>query len=442
MPDQLSSPFVKASPTKRFFIAVLIKDIQFMDAIVELIDNSVDAARSHRLTGDLSGLSIDVDFDADKLVIRDNAGGMPIAQAINYAFRFGRSDDAPSTPGSVGEFGVGMKRALFKVGRNFMVRSTTVDETFLVSVDVNEWQSEEESPGEWTFPMPESGANFNSLPVGTEITVTNLYDYAKDQISSTSFGTRLSGMVREKHAVALTEGLNITIGTNSLQAQAARLSQSTQIRPLKISKRLPIEGAEVDVTIIAGIAERKLEDTGWYIFCNDRMIERAEQSEKTGWQTALVEGERKAPKAHWQFAHFRGYVLFRSNKASVLPWNTTKTGLNVEAPAFRQVRADMNAAMREVIDFLNLRENEGNDGPMDLAIKGAPLVALSQLPDNPRFTYTATTSGTPKPSTVRISFECDPNLYEAVRAELRVKSKTEVGRGVFDYYVQAEGIDG
>jgi hypothetical protein len=221
---------VRASPTKRFFIAVLIKDIQFIDAIVELVDNSVDAARASG--GDLSKIHISIDYSGSHFAITDNAGGMSIETAKYYAFRFGKRDGAPSIPGAVGEFGVGMKRALFKIGGHFTVESSTSTDHFLVSVDVEKWHSEPDLPGDWTFPMQESGPNPSPHTTGTTIKVTDLFDYAKDELSSLSFGSKLMSLLREAHSTALTAGLQISVGTTSLQAQIETLLQSAEMSPL------------------------------------------------------------------------------------------------------------------------------------------------------------------------------------------------------------------
>ena len=81
---------VKASPTKEFFVNMLVRDILLKQAIIELIDNSIDGARSMREENQYFGLKISVTFDKDKFVIEDNCGGIPVDIAANYAFRFGR----------------------------------------------------------------------------------------------------------------------------------------------------------------------------------------------------------------------------------------------------------------------------------------------------------------------------------------------------------------
>jgi len=438
VPPQLNT--VNASPTKTFFIGVLIKDIQFIDAIVELVDNSVDAARVSGIA--LADVHIAIEFGPEHFSIGDNACGIGISVARNYAFRFGRPDGAPSTPGSVGEFGVGMKRALFKIGREFSITSKTSTDFFSMTVNVEKWQRQPELTSDWTFPMQESGQNTDPKDTGTRIVVTDLFDYAKDELTNTSFGSRLMTLLREAHSTALAEGLQISVGTTSLQAQVEKLLQSPQMTPLSSTQELEIDGKKVTVTIIAGIGERVLANAGWYIYCNGRQIERAEQTERTGWQSALVEGEKKSPKVHWQFARFRGYVLFESTHPSVLPWNTTKTGLDVEAPAYRRIRTDMATAMREVITFLNLLDAEGEGGTISATISHAAAVPLMNLEKSSTFVYKPPTVPVFQPRMTKISFDVDPDDYELVKKHMGAKNKTELGETLFSYYVESEGLDG
>ena len=44
----MSAKVVKANPTKEFFVNMLIRDILLKQAIIELIDNSIDGARTIR----------------------------------------------------------------------------------------------------------------------------------------------------------------------------------------------------------------------------------------------------------------------------------------------------------------------------------------------------------------------------------------------------------
>src|SRR5579863_6903185 len=124
-PSSTTSPnTVSAAPTKRFFISVLIKDIDFIDALIELIDNSVDAIMARFGEEQLRKGYIRVEYTTSRVSVSDNGIGMSVQQARESAFRFGRPATAKVVPGSVGAFGVGMKRALFKIGKQFTVDST------------------------------------------------------------------------------------------------------------------------------------------------------------------------------------------------------------------------------------------------------------------------------------------------------------------------------
>ena len=128
---------VKANPTKEFFVNMLVRDILLKQAIIELIDNSIDGARKIKDNNDFEGLSIEVNFNNEKFSIKDNCGGIPLDVAENYAFRFGRPrtkkvEEAETT----GIFGIGMKRALFKLGNFFTINSKTKTTEFEIELDV------------------------------------------------------------------------------------------------------------------------------------------------------------------------------------------------------------------------------------------------------------------------------------------------------------------
>lgn len=117
MPEQtIDKKRINASPTKEFFVYMLIRDIPLSRAILDLVDNSVDGARRLHSDGDFQDLWVRVELNSTHFRIADNCGGIPVEIARNYAFRFGRPSGAPPTPHSVGQFGVGMKRTFFKLG--------------------------------------------------------------------------------------------------------------------------------------------------------------------------------------------------------------------------------------------------------------------------------------------------------------------------------------
>ena len=120
-------PHIDAMPTKAFFVDMLVKDIALERAVLDLVDNCIDGAKRLRPQSDpdFSGLTVTIRMTDQRFEITDNCGGFDSDMAATYAFRFGRPRDAHNTDFSAGQFGVGMKRALFKFGRYFEVHSST-----------------------------------------------------------------------------------------------------------------------------------------------------------------------------------------------------------------------------------------------------------------------------------------------------------------------------
>jgi hypothetical protein len=90
--EELGENEIDAAPTKSFFIDMLTRDIPLDQAILDLIDNSVDGAKSLKaLNGrSFADLWVKLEFDKDKFVISDNCGGFSKNAARKYAFKFGR----------------------------------------------------------------------------------------------------------------------------------------------------------------------------------------------------------------------------------------------------------------------------------------------------------------------------------------------------------------
>src|SRR5689334_19115441 len=97
---------IEASPTKDFFISMLVKDIELIPAISDLVDNAVDGAKRESQDS-FDGYSVRIDLDSQQFRISDNCGGISVEIAQKYAFRFGRPEQMTPTPRSVGQFGVG-----------------------------------------------------------------------------------------------------------------------------------------------------------------------------------------------------------------------------------------------------------------------------------------------------------------------------------------------
>ena len=180
-----------ANPTKAFFVRMITRDITLEDCIFDLIDNSIDGA--WELAGgrpmslaedtDLSEYKISIEIKPDRFSIHDNCGGISLDDAANYAFTFGRKEDAETENFSIGVYGIGMKRAVFKIGSRINIRSTFIDQddllSFRVPVEVDAWLAA--GDGNWDFDIEEAE---NLEAPGVKIDVTNLNEAAAQSFDS------------------------------------------------------------------------------------------------------------------------------------------------------------------------------------------------------------------------------------------------------------------
>jgi len=437
---------IKASPTKNFFISMLIRDLTLRDAIGDLVDNSVDGARTLYPESNYSGLEVKIEASKDKFVIEDNCGGISVNTAREYAFRFGRPDDVPPTPGSIGQFGIGMKRALFKLGTNFTIESIASTSRFSMEVDVNSWATDKDN---WDFQFKSYHENLEEIPIdqrGTRIEVTNLRQDVIDQFSNSNFIKRLFSEIELENLYNIFKGLKISINGAKLKARNLELIKSNDIKTGYWHYYFG-EEKKMTVEVYAGVAEPILEQGGWYIFCNDRLVVGPEQTEITGWTGGRTSDG--GPKYHGQFNRFRGYVFFKAERASSLPWNTTKNNMDLDSPDFIFVRQQMIQMMKPVISFLNrMKEERENDNPseerplekiMEQAI-AIPLSAISKTEDTAAtFTFPALPPvRRQKSDENKIVYLKPKAIVEKVKKALGVTNLKEVGERTFDYYYEME----
>jgi hypothetical protein len=444
---------IDASPTKEFFIYMLTRDIPLTRAILDLVDNSLDGARRMRADGGFDGLWVRVELDKNHFKIADNCGGIPVDIARHYAFRFGRSKDAPLTPGSVGQFGVGMKRTFFKLGRHFQVYSVTSSSRFDMDIDVEQWMAvdEPEKADQWHFSFQNIEENLDAVPadeIGTRIEITQLYDTVAESFGLENFLTRLKQEMALAHTLSMDRGLAITVNTIPLRHEPQRLFVSDRLRPAFVEKSYPRElldgkpGATVTVKLYAGVAERSLHDGGWYVFCNGRMVIRADQTPTTIWGQA--HGMRQY---HPDFAYFRGYSYFDSDDAGLLPWTTTKTGVDIDSVVYKSAQQEMIEMSKPVLTFLTnlakeraaIENGDSTDNTLDEAIQSAEPRRTDTLAVVPTFVAPLPRPRPPGPRMQKIQYSKPLTEVEKAKELLKVNTFTAVGEKTFEYFMEYEG---
>lgn len=427
-----------ASPTKAFFVEIITKDIQLDEAIQDLVDNCIDGAKRLRPgeNPDFSNLYVAIDVSGDRFVIRDNCGGIPLDIARKYAFKFGRARGFAPTTRSVGQFGIGMKRALFKMGKHFVVRSTEPGWAYQIDVDVDTWTQDDIN---WDFDIGNlTPGPFEEGDTGTELEVGPLQEAVAETLSQAVFLADLRQDIRIRQQQPMRWGLQITLNGEAIIPSEIQLKQGDVVKPAFRRYVDDLGGTAALVTrLYAGVGDSSRAHAGWYIFCNGRCVLEADQSRTTGWSDISDAGVGM-PKYHGQFARFRGYAFLDSDDASILPWNTTKTGLDPETDAYRRLRGRLIEIARPVIDFLNALDAETDyEEPEKVLTQGltrSPSIALERLVPRDVFIYQAPPPRGPAMGT--ISYKKSRAEIDALRERLDVASLRGVGERTFEFTYQ------
>jgi hypothetical protein len=168
---------VEAKPVKSFFVDMLTRDIDLTDAILDLLDNCVDGvlrslnpkSAKAKSPSPYSGKYAKIKFNATSFEIEDNCGGIPWDKC-DYAFRMGRPKGIKEEGyKTVGTYGIGMKRAIFKLGRQCLITTQNGNHRYKIDIS-NAWIDDEDS-----WQLPAKGLRTSRKEDGTTIVVNELH---------------------------------------------------------------------------------------------------------------------------------------------------------------------------------------------------------------------------------------------------------------------------
>jgi Histidine kinase-, DNA gyrase B-, and HSP90-like ATPase len=361
---------VNASPTKQFFVRMFTRDIELLDAVLDLLDNCVDGIIRSNMKRKVAnaqkpyeGFFAKITADQKVFQIEDNCGGISRDLAEKVAFRLGRPSDHEldslgvqlGNQGTVGLYGIGMKRAIFKMGEHAVVDSEFNGEAFRVKIEP-EWLESES----WDLPLEEKDPTGVK---GTRIKVTQLYPEIARQFSSdTTFLENLESSIAQLFAVIIGKGFEIMLNGTRIQPVPLKLILSKQGGISPYVFRGKVKG--VDIEVVVGfhrdptkVSEPDEDDgdgrseavtkAGWSVICNDRLILYGDKSEMTGW------GMRPVPRFHGQYNSIAGVVTMRGDSPELLPLNTTKHGINIQFGVYLKVLDYMKDGVKRFTDYTN-----------------------------------------------------------------------------------------
>ncbi|HEX5751045.1 MAG TPA: ATP-binding protein [Archangium sp.] len=360
----------QASPTKQFFVSMLTRDISLDDAILDLVDNCLDGAL--RLANgnevDYAKHFVKIKLAKDQFSIEDNCGGIPRDVAINYAFKMGREpdDDRDSDTETIGMYGVGMKRAIFKMGKDALVRTRHGDDTFEVPI-TSEWL---EAKNWDPLPINEpTKASEKLSQLGTRIVVKELYEGVARHFENEAFENKVRTAISEHFTMFLQWGLRVELNDKPVEpVRVEVLVSKREDGPAPFVFRKTIDGVVVSITVgrntsralgnedddDAGFErDRSSATAGWTVLCNDRAVIVGDKSRLTGWGDGI-------PLYHPQFAIITGIIEFRSKHADKLPVTTTKRALDTSSNVWLESLVKMKEGMRVWIDYTNQWKNQAS----------------------------------------------------------------------------------
>jgi hypothetical protein len=437
---------INATPTKRLFIKILTRDISVKACILDLIDNSVDAYIRNEIT---DRREIRLNISKDEFEILDNCGGIEYNFLKNTVFRFGA--DIKRDKPTLGIYGIGMKRAILKMGKKILMETDDGKSFSKIYLDVNEWNKSDN----WEIPFEhfENSRLSSGEKPYTKIVVTDLYDNIKDKFNLTSFINSIKEAIHITYAFFITEHIDFYLNNDIKIPPFVIKARSDELyKPSKYQGHFE----DVDFEIICfidpkeGRTTKELGKRGWNIFFNKRLILAEDTTGITGWS-----GAPDLPKYHPIYNAFRGTVFISSEDPSKLPLNTSKTGLDTETSTYDYIRNKMIKTSRPLIDYLSRKYNEEKYTLDEIEEKvvaeeesktvekeesvEANYVPLDEIEVGSEFK--APEEQKPKIKMSNIYYKRPEKLVKKVKQNLKADSLKEVGEKTFDYYVDLEEIE-
>jgi len=437
-----------AEPRKEFFISTLTRDISFEDALLDLIDNSIDAFitskkidiyKKFKTNFSKKGkpAKIEVDVTKDKIIIRDDCGGIKLSKAKKSVFNFG----SISTDSVLSVYGIGMKRALFKLGNKIDIKSKHREKGFDLNLDVSKWLVKPE----WTF---EITPNESESDFGTVITITEINKDISARISEGNFLNNFKKIIAKTYSNLIPNLVEVFLNGSKVEAYTPEFMGDEH----NMASYSEYERDGVKILILCGFASKpwKNQKAGWYLLCNGRTTVLADKTKLTGWDAGM-------PKFMPKHRGFVGIVYFFCKNPSKLPWTTTKRGINRDNLAFQFALPKMKTAATPVLralDSVSTPAQSGIDSEKIENFFGADEADFSTFIPIEKFENVLSILKTSerkfkvekkkiKQNYLRIQYDAKTEEVEKVReilGESRM-SASKVGRYTFDYFIESEVED-
>lgn len=436
--------FADASPEKRLFISLITRDIPLVAAFLDLIDNSINSAvepfSQQLLTANdylrvfqdeeiSPSVDISLEINSERVEIIDTATGISARTAQDHVFKFGRGLDEKHDADRLSVYGIGLKRAIFKLGNKITISSDHADGGFDLVLDVLKWARDTSQP--WQFEIT-SRPPAKAGETGTTIRVEELYPDCKRRLSDGVFVSQLKDAISKTYSFYLSKFVNITIGKEKIEGTNIEIGNNHTADSFT-------QGS-VSCAVRAGIGtpqggQFKDKSSGWFVFCNGRTVISADKSSLTGWgELGLL------PIFQPKHRPFLGTVFFVSQDAELLPWTTTKSGINEDSGIWQEAKRHMTTVGRTVISFLDSRYTEAGTEvqPSELKTAAGDSMSVMSASVTPNRTFAPPKEAPPE--TVSIQYRAKVSDVKRIKKYLGRSSMGagEVGLHAFNHFLRNE----
>jgi hypothetical protein len=312
---------IDGTPEKRVFLSI-IADYDLKTGLCELVDNALDL---WLLGGRKQPLNIDVLLDTNRQLIsvHDDAGGVR-ERDLHFLIAPGGSRNDPDAE-VIGIFGVGSKRAGIALGERVEIRTRFARQRSCQMDITPEWLQS----SDWhltAYEIPDIAAGT------TEVEIS----YLRKPFSRADVD-EIRVKLGEIYDWFLQNGCTLRVNRRTVDPISfADWAYPPEFPPRHVAFQASLGTEEkLTIDITAGLIQDRNpsgENYGVYFYCNHRLIMKELRTRDVGY---FVSSEAGVP--HPDASLCRTIVRLQG-PAQLMPWNSTKTGINFDHQAFKAVR--------------------------------------------------------------------------------------------------------
>lgn len=311
---------IDGTPEKRMFWSI-ISDYDLRTGLCELIDNALDIWIGSDAEKALQVI-VNLDVERQLISVTDNAGGVR-REDLRLLIVPGGSRNDPNAA-VIGIFGVGSKRASIALGEQVEIRTRFgKQETFGIDITA-EWLG---SP-EWeiaAYQLPDM------KPGTTSVNISHLRrPFGRADVHN------IRRHLGETYSRFIDQGCYIEVNEEPIAPHTFdRWAFPLDFSPRSLTFEASFNDRSLEVGITAGLItdrEADADNYGVYFYCNNRLVVKELKTREVGY---FISTEAGVPHPD---ASLCRAIVDLNGPAQLMPWNSSKSGINFDHPVFMMIR--------------------------------------------------------------------------------------------------------